>query len=296
MPREPGVSPERLGFIGLGQMGGPMAANVVAAGFDLLCFDKAGTLERVPEGATAAHSAQEVFAGTDSILLSLPDGAATLTVVDELLEAPERRVSTVVDLSTVGPAVASEAAGRLEPAGVAYVDGPVSGGTAGARAATISLMFAGPDDVLAAHRELLDSFTGNVFHVGLLPGQGQTMKLVNNFLSATALAASSEALVLGLSQGLRLETMVEVLNASTGRNSATVDKFPNRVLTGAFDAGFRTALMAKDLRLYAQAVDAAGTHAEVGPAVSAVWQRADEALPGSDFTRIWQFVERAGGD
>lgn len=286
-------NPRRLGFIGLGQMGGPMAANVAAAGFDLLCFDQAGTLDRVPPGATAAGSAQEVFAGTDTILLSLPDGAATLSVVDELVAAGERRVTTVVDLSTVGPAVASEAAARLAPAGVAYVDGPVSGGAAGARAATISLMFGGPDEVLAAHRDVLESFTGNVFHVGLRPGQGQTMKLLNNFLSATALVATSEALACGLSHGLAMETMLDVLNASTGRNSATVDKFPNRVLTGTFDAGFRTALMAKDLRLYVDAVEGAGTHGGVGSAVSGMWQRADDALPGSDFTRIWQFVQRS---
>jgi 3-hydroxyisobutyrate dehydrogenase len=284
------VTTLRLGFLGLGQMGHPMAANIAAAGFELLCFDPAGTEERLPSGAVVATSAADVFAGTDTVLLSVPDGAATMAVVEDLCATPQRRVTTVIDLSTVGPAVAADAAKRLARVGVTYVDGPVSGGAAGARAATISLMFGGPTAVLEAHRDVLASFCGSVFHVGEHAGQGQAMKLLNNFLSATALAATSEAVAFGLTSGLEMDTMLEVLNASTGRNSATVDKFPNRIATGTFDAGFRTALMAKDLRLYTAAVKAAGAQGSVGMAVSDMWQQADGALPGSDFTQIWQFV------
>jgi 3-hydroxyisobutyrate dehydrogenase-like beta-hydroxyacid dehydrogenase len=185
--------------------------------------------------------------------------------------------------------VAADVAELLGPVGVTYADGPVSGGVAGARAGTISLMYAGPTAVLDDHRPVLESFA-RVFPVGTTPGQGQTMKLVNNFLSAVALAATSEALALGLAHGLDMSVMLDVLNASTGRNSATVDKFPNRIATGTFDAGFRTALMAKDLRLHQASADQAGTANAIGSVVSDVWQRADGALPESDFTRIWEFV------
>jgi 3-hydroxyisobutyrate dehydrogenase len=132
-----------------------------------------------------------------------------------------------------------------------------------------------------------------VFHVGTRAGQGQAMKLLNNYLSATALAASSEAIAFGLAQGLDMSTMVDVLNVSTGRNSATADKFPNRVMTGTYDAGFHTALMAKDVRLFLAEAATAGTAADVATAVGATWDAADAALPGSDFTEIWTFVSGA---
>lgn len=281
-----------VGFIGLGNMGRPMAANIVKAGFELVCFDVAGTSERTPTGATGAQSAEAVFAACDTLLLSLPDGAATMSVIDAIVatEPSRRAVHTVIDLSTVGPAVAQDAAARLAEVGVTYVDGPVSGGVAGARAATVALMFGGAASVFDAQRPLLNAFAGHVVHVGELAGMGQAMKLLNNFLSATALAASSEALAFGQASGLDLQVMLDVLNASTGRNSATVDKFPSRVLTGRYDAGFSTALMTKDVQLYLDEIGRAGTPSNVGAAVVDVWNHAHAAMPGSDFTEIWKFV------
>ena len=283
-------APAVVGFVGLGNMGRPMATHVAAAGFALVVFDAAGTAERLPPGATAAADVAGVVAASDTVLLSLPNGAVVNDVVDELVAAPARRATTVIDLSTVGPAVAKDVAARLAPLGVTYVDGPVSGGTAGARGRTISLMFGGAADVLVAHRALLESFAGKVFHVGERPGQGQAMKLLNNVLSATALAATSEAIAFGLAQGLDMATMVDVLNVSSGRNTATSDKFPNRVMTGTYDAGFHTRLMAKDVRLFLAEAAAAGTSAAVAAAVGATWDAADAALPGSDFTEIWKHI------
>jgi 3-hydroxyisobutyrate dehydrogenase-like beta-hydroxyacid dehydrogenase len=287
------MTPAVAGFVGLGNMGRPMAANIAAAGFDLVCFDAAGTAERLPPGARAGASVADLAAQADTVLLSVPDGAVVRSIVSELVATADRRVTTVIDLSTVGPEVAARAAATLAPHGITYVDGPVSGGATGARNRTISLMFAGADEVLDAHRRLLDSFAGKVFHVGTRAGQGQAMKLLNNYLSATALAASSEAIAFGLAQGLDMSTMVDVLNVSTGRNSATADKFPNRVMTGTYDAGFHTALMAKDVRLFLAEAATAGTAADVATAVGATWDAADAALPGSDFTEIWTFVSGA---
>ena len=288
------MSERVFGFIGLGNMGQPMAANLAQAGFDVVGFDAAGTAERVPPLVRSASGAADVWATADTVLLSLPDGAAVLAVVDQIVNAAPRHITTVIDLSTVGPAVAVSAAAQLAAVDVSYVDGPVSGGVAGARAATISLMFAGPDEVFAAHRGALEAFAGNVFRVGDRPGQGQVMKLLNNILSATALAATSEALAFGHAHGLEMGVMLDVLNVSTGRNSATVDKFPNRIMTGTYDAGFRTALMAKDARLYLDSTERAGTPTTVARAVAELWAQADAAMPGSDFTRIWEFVSRTG--
>jgi 3-hydroxyisobutyrate dehydrogenase len=279
-----------VGFVGLGNMGKPMATNVAKAGFELICFDAAGTQERLPDGAIAAESLTDVFARADTLLLSVPDGAATRAIADEIVAAADIRVTTVVDLSTVGPQIAGEVADRLSELGVTYADGPVSGGVAGAVAATISMMFAGPAAILEANRPVLQAISGNVFHVGTRAGQGQAMKLLNNYLSATALAATSEAIAFGVAEGLDMSVILDVLNVSTGRNSASADKFPNRVVTGTYDAGFRTRLMAKDVRLFLDSVAGTGTAATVAESVSDVWNRVDEAMPGSDFTEIWRFV------
>jgi 3-hydroxyisobutyrate dehydrogenase len=279
-----------VGFIGLGKMGGPMAANVAAATPGLVCFDMAGTAARLPAGAVAASSISDLACRCTIVLISVPDGTASLAVAREIVETSDSNVETLIDLSTIGPKAATEAASLLRSAGITYCDGPVSGGAAGARAATISLMFAGPTEVLDTNRALLESFTGNVFHVGDTAGQGQAMKLANNFLSATALAATSEAVAFGVAHGLDMATMIDVLNVSTGRNSATADKFPNRILTGSFDAGFSTAHMTKDVGLFVDGAGEVKTAAIVAAAVTDTWRGCDNALPGSDFTEIWRYV------
>lgn len=279
-----------IGFVGLGNMGKPMADNVAAAGFDMVCYDAAGTTGRLPDGASAAGSVGELVGLVDTVLLSVPDGDVTLAIVDEILAAPDRRVDVVVDLSTVGPVAARRAAAALAPHDVTYCDGPVSGGVAGARAATIAFMFGGPAQVLDEHRAVFDALAGNVFHVGDEAGHGQAMKLVNNVLSASALAASSEAMSLGRAYGLDLSTMLDVVNVSSGRNTATSDKFPNRVLTGSYDTGFFTRLMAKDVRLFNSVADEVGTRNEVMRALAATWDEFERAEPDSDFSQIWPFV------
>lgn len=284
--------PATIGFIGLGNMGGPMAANIAAAGFDLVCFDAAGTDSRLPHGGRAATSAAELFGEANTVFLSLPDGRIVLEVVETLAATPDRAVTVVGDLSTVGPATATAAAAALAPQGVTYVDCPVSGGRAGAIAGTVSLMYGGPPGVLHDHRAIFDAIAGNVFDLGERAGMGQTMKLLNNVLSATALAATSEAVAFGVAQGLDLAQIIDVLNVSTGRNSATYDKFPNRVLSGTYDSGFQTSLMAKDVELFVSEAVTIGTSAEVIGAVLDVWRAVDRALPESDFTEIWEYVRR----
>lgn len=290
---------QRYGFLGLGNMGGPMAANIVAAGIDLVVHDKAGTEARAPTGATVAAGEAEV-AAAGTVFLSLPDGGASVAVARSIAAAaelePARAASLVVDLSTIGIDAAKEAHAILGKAGVAYVDAPVSGGQSGARAGTITIMWAGPEGILDDHRAALDAMAGNVFRVGGEAGQGQTMKLLNNFLSATALVATSEAVTFGQSQGLDLATMLDVINVSSGRNTASADKFPNRILGGTFDSGFHMALMTKDVGLYRDNARAAGSPLPIGEGLADLWTAAATALPGADFTRIYEFIQGGADD
>ena len=205
--------------------------------------------------------------------------------------APRRRAASVVDTSTVGVAAAQAIDDLLRAAGVAYVDAPVSGGVAGARARTLSVMYAGPEAACNAVEPVLAGLSDRRRRVGDRPGMAQALKLANNFLSATALAATSEAVAFGLSVGLDMGTMLEVIDASSGQSAATSDKFPNHVLTGRYAAGFANSLMAKDLKLYLGAVEALGAPSVLGRVTDSVWGRFADAEPGADFTRIYPFIE-----
>ncbi|MBT7943639.1 MAG: NAD(P)-dependent oxidoreductase, partial [Alphaproteobacteria bacterium] len=222
--------------------------------------------------------------------LSLPDGLVSLTVARELAAMQKCSTSVVIDLSTIGLEAAREAGQILGDAGITYIDAPVSGGQAGAKAGTITVMWGGPSGVLERHRDVMMSFCKNLFHVGDEAGQGQAAKLLNNFLSGTAMVATSEAVAFGLSQGLDMKKLLDVVNVSTGQNTATSDKFPNRILTGTYDAGFKTALLTKDVQLFLDNAKAAGTPVEIAETVVDLWRRCNEALPDSDFTRIYEFV------
>ena len=279
------------GFIGLGRMGGPMAANL-AKHAPPLVYDRAGTEARAPAGARCAADASEIAGACDAVFLSLPAGGDVLAVLAELLAAPKRRLREVIDLSTIGVQAAEAAAARCAAAGLAYHDAPVSGGRAGALAATISIMWAGPAARLEAHRPALSAMARNIFHVGERAGQGQALKLLNNFLSATATAATAEALHFGRAHGLDLKTILDVVNVSTGRSDASERKYPRHVLSGTFDSGFGTDQMAKDLRLYREALAAAGTAGVIGNDVAALWEAAAAALYGADHTRIFEFLAR----
>ena len=280
------------GFIGLGNMGAPMCGHLCDAGLAITCFDAAGTAERAPEGAEVADSIAAVAAATDTVFLSLPDGPIVSVVAGEIAAAANRRTTTIVDLSTTGPDSAVAVNASLAEAGIVFVDAPVSGGRSGAVAATLALMCAGPDDAIAALGTAFNAIAGNVFQVGAKPGQGQAMKLLNNFLSATAMAATSEATLFGASHGLEMETMLAVLNVSSGRNTSTEDKFPKRVATGTFDAGFAMALMSKDVSLFREQVALAGTHDAVADVIARLWRESDAALPGSDFTEIYRYLAK----
>ena len=278
------------GFIGLGAMGNRMAANVAAAGFPMICFDVAGTKERAPKDAAIAASVGAVAAKAEVIILSLPNGAISASVAEEIIETNQRAVSTIIDTSTIGVAAAKAVHSRLAGSDLAYMDAPVSGGIAGAAAGTIALMFAGPKAEFEALSPVLQAMSKRPFHVGEAPGQAQAMKLLNNYLSGLALTATSEAIAFGLTQGLEMSTMLDVLNVSSGQNTASSDKFPNRILTETYDAEFLNTLYLKDISLYVENVASAGTADTISTNLLPIWQRFTAAEPGADFTEIFPFV------
>lgn len=279
-----------IGFVGLGNMGRAMAANLAEGGYPLLVYDAAGTAERAPPGAAVATSVAEVAAGAETVFLSLPDGAASASVAADIVATERRRTRCVVDTSTIGVQAARDLYKRLEIAGIEYIDAPVSGGVAGAVAGTIATMFAGCADSYERLTPAISAMSKNPFHVGTQAGQGQAMKLANNFLSGVALAATSEAICFGLSQDLDMKTMLEVINVSTGRNTATADKFPNRILTETYDAGFFNTLFMKDLSLYLESVRRADTPDAISAVCVAIWRDFVNAHPGADFTEIYRFI------
>jgi 3-hydroxyisobutyrate dehydrogenase len=287
------VSSATIGFVGLGNMGSVLAENLVRSSLDVVTHDLAGP-SRNPQGARFAPSLDDVGRAAEVVVLSLPDGSASEEVCRALAAVTDRRIGCIVDTSTTGVDVARAIGAVLSDADVGHVDAPVSGGPAGARARTLTVMFSGSDVACAAAEPVLAGLSDRRMRVGTQPGMAQALKLANNFLSATALAATSEAVAFGRSVGLDMETMLTVLNASSGQNTATSDKFPNHVLNGRFGSGFANSLMSKDLRLYLGAVEAQGAPSVLGPATAAVWERFAASEPGADFTRIYPFV--AGGD
>ncbi|MCH9675800.1 MAG: NAD(P)-dependent oxidoreductase [Gammaproteobacteria bacterium] len=284
------MSEHPVGFIGLGNMGRHMANNLAAAGISLSVYDAAGTTERAPPNAHIARDAAHVAATADPIILSLPDGQAVHTVCEQIIASEDTVTHTVVDTSTIGVNAARSVYRLLHDASFDYLDAPVSGGTSGARDATISMMFSGSAASLERLSPILKPLCGNLLHVGTKPGQGQAMKVLNNFLSGTAMAATSEAIAFGETQGLKMNDMLAVLNVSSGRNTATSDKFLNRILTESFDAGFSAGLMQKDVNLYLESARAAGTSDAIGTVVAQMWSEFATPQPDIDFTQIYPHI------
>lgn len=280
---------ETIGWIGVGSMGHRMSRHLVAAGYPVVVADAVSTA-RAPEGATVAKSNAEVAGRADIVILSLPDGAASVAVAREIAAASPRRVKTVIDTSTIGIKAAEEVASVLAAADIAFIDAPVSGGTAGADKASLAVMLACAPDAFERFKPLV-SLMGKPFYVGPRPGQGQAVKLLNNFLSATALAATSEAIAFGTGQGIDMKTILDIVNASSGRNSATDDKFPRRIMHGRFDAGFTAKLQLKDISLYLENAKTAGIADEIANVVVDVWRRMEAAIPGADITQMYPYTQ-----
>ncbi|HXH95978.1 MAG TPA: NAD(P)-dependent oxidoreductase [Gaiellaceae bacterium] len=288
-----------VGVVGVGAIGGPISRALLDSGYDVAVYDRdrEAVARAVAAGAKACASSRALADLAPSVFMSLPAPDAVREVVkgeDGLLGGTA--VKTLVDLSTVGAAVAEETALAAQQAGIDYLDAPVSGGVAGAEARTLAVMASGDPGVLEQVRPLLETFGGSVFHVGSEPGQGQLAKLLNNLLSATAVAITSEAVVFGVQAGLDPAVLLEVFSAGSGRNTATTDKFPKHVLTRRFASGFRLALMAKDVELCMAEARRRQLPLLVGGLVQQLWTlAAARSEPDADHTEFVRLFESWSG-
>jgi len=240
----------RVGFVGLGNMGGRIARRIVEAGQPVLGYDL-DEKRAEAAGASAAASVAEVIEGSDVVLLSLPDSRAVEAVVlgEDGILAHGREGQIVIDLSTSAPESTVRLHARLAERGVSFVDAGISGGAAAADKGTLTIMAGGPAGVLDDLGWLFEPFTAKLVNMGA-SGAGHTTKLLNNFLNAVSLAATAEVMVAGRKAGLDLGRLLDVLNSSSGVNFATINRFPHIIKGDYLEGGLTGALMMKDLVLY----------------------------------------------
>lgn len=287
-----------IGFIGLGNMGFPMARRLIEAKHQLVVFDtrKEVVGQLVAIGAQAASSPKDVADRVETVMASLPSLQASLDVATGTNGVIEgKRVKRFVDLSTVGSQMAVKIHGILAKHNIVQLDSPVSGGVGGAEKGTLAVMVSGPKADFETAKPALEVI-GKVFFIAEKPGAGQTMKLANNFLSATAMVATSEAVVMGVKSGLDPKVMIDVINSGSGMNTASRDKFPRAVLPRSFDFGFATGLMVKDVRLALEEMKSLGLKMEVAEAVGRLWEVVIREMGAdSDFTSAIRPIEKAAG-
>jgi 3-hydroxyisobutyrate dehydrogenase-like beta-hydroxyacid dehydrogenase len=290
------MSTPAIGFVGVGRMGGPMSQRLINAGHALCVFDANAdaTAALKKAGAAVASSPDDVGNNADIVFVSLPTPAIVQSVV---LDGVGRgsRAKTIVDLSTSGPGMAGRVSAALKERGIAWIDAPVSGGIAGAKGGTLAVMASGPRASFDTVEPLLKNF-GKVFYVGEKAGLAQVAKLGNNLLAAAAMVVSSEALAMGVKAGLDPKVMLDIINAGSGRNSATQDKFPRAILPRTFDFGFATGLSYKDVGLCVDEAEAMGVPMVAGAAVRQMLAITNAKFgPTSDFTSIARVVEEWAG-
>lgn len=283
-----------VGMIGLGRMGGPIAQRLAASGHVVVGFDAAGSQERAGEGVRPVSSVAEVADAADVVLMSLPRPDISIDVVREVAGHAGRRAGDVVDLSTIGLDAARTSAAIAIGGGLGYVDAPLSGGVAGARTGKMAMMAAGSEEVVARLRPLLEAIAEQLFVVGVTPGHGQAMKLLNNYVSAMSLGSTMEAVVFGQRVGLDLQQMVDVLNASSGRTTASTDKLPRSVVPGTYDFGFASSAMRKDVGLYLQGAESMSSPHALATAADDLWGRFVAACPDTDFTALHRYLQEGG--
>jgi 3-hydroxyisobutyrate dehydrogenase-like beta-hydroxyacid dehydrogenase len=287
-----------IGFIGLGNMGAPMARRLIEAGHKLVVYDTRNDAVApfVALGAQLAASPQDLADRVETVMASLP----SLQVSEKVATGAGgvihgKRIKRFVDLSTTGSGMAIKIAAMLAKKNIVQIDCPVSGGVGGAAKGTLAVMVSGPKAEVDAVKDALAVF-GTVFVIGEKPGMAQTMKLANNFLSASAMAATAEAVAMGVKAGLDAAIMIDVINAGSGRSRASDQKFPQSILPRTFNYGFATALMLKDVRLCFDEAKGHGTPHAVMGSVLDQWEATNTEYGGdSDFTAIVKLIETRAG-
>jgi 3-hydroxyisobutyrate dehydrogenase len=284
---------EVIAFIGLGQMGQPMARRLIEAGYVVRSYDRSAQAQETfrATGNETANSARDACANASVVITMLPNGDV---VRDALLEGSAITAAVadalVIDMSSSAPFQTRELGYKLKSFGFSLIDAPVSGGVRRAIDGSLAIMVGGEASCIERARPILEVLGRTIRTVGPL-GAGHAMKALNNYVSAAGLVAACEAVIVGRSFGLDPETIVDVLNASTGRNNSTEAKMKPFVLSESFASGFSMALMAKDIKTAADLSLSLNADAEGILTAAELWNRASESLgPGTDHTAIFQFL------
>lgn len=295
------AEPERIGFIGIGNMGAPMVRNLAKSHIPVLAYDlNAVALESAASASnlvTAAASLAEVGEKCSAIITMLPTGRNVRDAVvgEGGLAMHMAQGGIILDMSSSEPAGTVELARELEARGLHLIDAPVSGGVPGAVKATLALMTGGEDRVIARVEKTLDAM-GNIFRTGPV-GSGHAAKALNNYLSAASLAATSEALLVALKFGLDGAVMADIWDASTGFSNATRNKLRQHILNGKFAAGFTLKLLDKDVGIARALAEQLGVRADHLSHISALLHDATEALgEGADHTALYKYLEQISGE
>jgi len=293
--------PNKVGFIGLGNMGRPMAANLLKAGFTLIVLDaNAGAQQAFvgQYGGTPASSLSALGAHCEVLITMLPDGHVVRRVVlggegdgDDRLLGSMRKGTILIDMGSSSP-TGTQALGQvLARNGISMLDAPVSGGVSRAEKGTLAIMVGGEIAVVERCRPLFEAMGERIFETGVL-GSGHAIKALNNLVSAAGLIAAAEALLIGHRFGLDATVMIDVLNASTGRNNSTENKFKQFVLSRAFNSGFSLDLMVKDLTTAVDLARETKTPAVFSAACRELWAAALSRLKnGADHTAVVRWFE-----
>lgn len=289
----------KIGFVGLGAMGRPMASNIVKAGYSLTVCDvvAAAVEEMKAKGAQAAAGPKEVALNSDIVLISLPNNAIVESVVngENGLLAGSHKGQIFIDLSSVTPSHTRKMAALAAAKGVEYLDAPVSGGVSGADAGTLTIMVGGEKAALERCQEVLQVIGKKIYHAGSA-GAGDAIKLVNNLLLGVNMVAVAEAMTLGVKAGINPETLFEIISSSSGRSYALEAKLPKFVLAGNFDPGFAVDLQYKDLEMAVQTAKELGMPLAMGNFAQQVYETARaKGLGRKDISAVITLNEEVAG-
>jgi len=289
----------KIGFIGLGRMGKHMATNVVKAGFDTYVNDLVPALveQLVALGAKHCPTNQALAAEVDVAFTMLPNGA----IVESVMCGPEGVLAAckpgtiIVDMSSVAPATTQKMAKIAAEKGVKYIDAPVSGGTVGAEAGTLTIMVGADDETFAKVEPVLQAIGKRIHHIGDV-GMGDAMKIVNNMLLGANMASLAEALVLGAKCGLDPDTMYDIISTSSGNSYALTAKMKKFVMADAFEPGFALDVQYKDLTLAQEASRATHVPIPMSNTCISVYEQARAAgLGGEDMSAVIKVWEKLCG-
>jgi 3-hydroxyisobutyrate dehydrogenase-like beta-hydroxyacid dehydrogenase len=288
---------DRIGFIGLGRMGKPMATRIHEAGFALTVFDVVDqAMDTFRErGVKAASSPREVADKAEIIFACIPSPDASLAVAfGEDGIAKGSAVEVYLECSTIGPDYMAKIADGLSKTRIAFLDAPISGGIPGAEQGTLSVVTAGDAAALERARPAMSAYARHIFHVAGKPGPAQIAKLINNMLSTTGTIAAFEGMVFGAKAGLDVEALLDFINVSTGRNVATMQKIPANILTRKFGGKIDTGV--KDLGLFMQQAEKFGIQPYIAPRVQEVFRDAIAGGYDKETMRIIEFLESRAGE